>query len=149
MSSAIEAAAACDSSASLRTSSATTAKPRPCSPARAASMAAFSASRFVCSAMPVIVSTIPPICSLLAPSWRIAPMACSEASRTAVIASVAPRTASAPSWATRRASWAAAAVSCAVPDDCVVAVATPSTSERADSTLRTWRSAPAATSLTA
>ncbi|MNI45412.1 hypothetical protein D3C73_998360 [compost metagenome] len=38
--------------ARLRTSSATTAKPRPCSPARAASMAAFKASRLVCSAMP-------------------------------------------------------------------------------------------------
>ena len=34
-------------SASLLTSSATTANPRPCSPARAASMAAFSARRFV------------------------------------------------------------------------------------------------------
>ena len=34
-------------SASLRTSAATTANPLPCSPARAASMAAFSASRLV------------------------------------------------------------------------------------------------------
>ncbi|OYO29073.1 hypothetical protein CD932_18325 [Janthinobacterium sp. PC23-8] len=34
-------------SASLRTSAATTAKPLPCSPARAASMAAFSASKLV------------------------------------------------------------------------------------------------------
>ncbi len=38
-------------SASLRTSEATTAKPLPCSPARAASMAAFSASRSVCRAI--------------------------------------------------------------------------------------------------
>jgi hypothetical protein len=33
--------------ANERTSSATTAKPRPCSPARAASMAAFNANKFV------------------------------------------------------------------------------------------------------
>jgi hypothetical protein len=64
--------AACDSSASLRTSSATTAKPRPCSPARAASMAAFGARRFVCSAMPLMVSTMPLIWSLFAPSSRVA-----------------------------------------------------------------------------
>ncbi|MNI79730.1 hypothetical protein D3C73_1362060 [compost metagenome] len=37
--------------ANRRTSSATTANPRPASPARAASMAAFNASRLVCSAM--------------------------------------------------------------------------------------------------
>jgi hypothetical protein len=36
-------------SARRRTSPATTANPRPCSPARAASMAAFRASRLVCS----------------------------------------------------------------------------------------------------
>ena len=37
---------------STRTSSATTAKPRPCSPARAASIAAFNANKLVCSAIP-------------------------------------------------------------------------------------------------
>ena len=59
-------------SARARTSSATTAKPRPCSPARAASMAAFSASRLVWSAMSSMVATIAPICSDLSPSDEIA-----------------------------------------------------------------------------
>src|SRR6184192_4321104 len=52
-----------DFSASLRTSSATTAKLRPCSPARAASIAAFKASRLVCSAKSSITSMILPMSS--------------------------------------------------------------------------------------
>jgi hypothetical protein len=47
--------------ARLFTSCATTAKPRPASPARAASMVAFSASRLVCSAIEVISLTTSPI----------------------------------------------------------------------------------------
>ena len=58
-------------SASLRTSSATTANPLPCSFALAASIAAFSASRFVCSAILSITDTISPICSELLPRVSI------------------------------------------------------------------------------
>jgi hypothetical protein len=43
----ISCAATCERSASFLTSAATTAKPLPCSPARAASIAAFKASRLV------------------------------------------------------------------------------------------------------
>ena len=51
--------------ARLRTSSATTANPRPCSPARAASTAAFNANRFVWKAISSIILIIPAIFSLL------------------------------------------------------------------------------------
>ncbi|MNT51954.1 hypothetical protein D3C72_1889470 [compost metagenome] len=52
--------------ARLRTSSATTANPRPASPARAASIAALSASRLVCWEMPLITSRMCPMLSVLA-----------------------------------------------------------------------------------
>lgn len=48
-------------SASALTSEATTAKPRPASPARAASIVAFSAKRLVCPAIVLISSTTSPI----------------------------------------------------------------------------------------
>ena len=57
---AIAPAASAAAAASRRTSSATTLKPRPCSPARAASIAAFSASRFVRSAIWLIEPAIRP-----------------------------------------------------------------------------------------
>ncbi|MNN50584.1 hypothetical protein D3C81_1651780 [compost metagenome] len=58
MTSTIRSDEASDCSASLRTSEATTAKPRPSSPARAASIDALSASRFVCWEIPRIAATI-------------------------------------------------------------------------------------------
>jgi hypothetical protein len=44
--------------AKVRTSSATTAKPRPCSPASAASIAEFKVRRLVCSEILLMVETI-------------------------------------------------------------------------------------------
>ena len=103
-----------DSSASLRTSSATTAKPRPCSPARAASMAALRARRLVCAAIAVIVSTIPLISCDLSARPRIAVVTSWEASRTLPMAALAWAAAVTPWRATSRVSRAAPAVSSVV-----------------------------------
>ena len=73
------------SCASSFTSLATTAKPLPASPARAASIVAFSASRFVCSAMLVIAFTTAPISCDDVPSFVIVTVVAS-ASATAVAA---------------------------------------------------------------
>ena len=67
------------------TSLATTAKPLPASPARAASMVAFSASRLVCSAMLLIRSMISPILAAAPDSPWMADWACC-ASRVALCA---------------------------------------------------------------
>jgi hypothetical protein len=71
ISSLISLAAAAERCARLRTSEATTAKPRPCSPARAASTAAFSARMLVWKAMP---SMTPMMSTILREDSLIAPM---------------------------------------------------------------------------
>ena len=68
-----------------RTSSATTANPRPASPARAASIAAFNANRLVCSAMLLITSIIPAILSESPFSWESASAACVISSDSSLI----------------------------------------------------------------
>jgi hypothetical protein len=60
-------------SASFLTSSATTANPRPCSPARAASIAALSANRFVWSAISLITFTIAEMFSECFPNCSMIP----------------------------------------------------------------------------
>ena len=62
--------------ASWRTSPATTAKPRPCSPARAASTAAFSARMLVWKAMPSITPMMSAILWLLASMSRMVCTTC-------------------------------------------------------------------------
>ena len=121
----------------------------PCSPARAASIAAFSASRLVCSAIPVIVPTMPPMRSERLVSSRDRLADAEEEAATSRIASLAELAASTPSSATARASPAAWTVAAATSALVWAERAAPSTASRVTSTRRTWRSAPAATSPTA
>src|SRR6516162_8095267 len=70
------------------TSLATTAKPLPASPARAASMVAFKASKLVCWAMEVITLMTLPISALLSPSLATVVLVLS-ATLTAAVATLA------------------------------------------------------------
>ncbi len=116
----------CVRCASPRTSSATTANPRPASPARAASMAALSASRLVCSATArITVITLPilslSLCSALIASverttasamrsiWLTTSSTTRSPSRASLSASVAARAACS---ALRATSWTVADISC-------------------------------------
>jgi len=118
-----------DRSASLRTSAATTAKPLPASPARAASMAAFSASRFVCAAISLISSTISPIFCARSPSESARAAIASTFSRMSRMVSPVRSAALAISCALSAIEPAAVARSsivadvCATADDCWLATA--------------------------
>ena len=94
-----------DRSANERTSSATTANPRPMSPARVASLAAFSASRLVWSAICEIVSVIAPISSPLSLSSSICVDVATTASLIPCIASAVSTAACLPSTAAVMLSW--------------------------------------------
>ena len=99
----ISLAASTDRSASFLTSSATTANPRPASPARAASMAAFRASRFVWSAISSITSRMRPISRERPPRPVITRAVFSMLSEMALIPSTVRATASPPVFASSEA----------------------------------------------
>jgi hypothetical protein len=92
--------AAAARSARRCTSSATTAKPRPASPALIAWIEAFRARMLVCSAMSLISSTMLPISCELSPSRLIRLLVSWMVSRMAFMPSMVRRTASPPLWAT-------------------------------------------------
>jgi hypothetical protein len=83
-------------SASRCTSSATTAKPRPASPAIEAWMEALSARILVCSAMSLMSSTMLPISCELSPSRLMRLLVSWMVSRIAFMPSMVRRTASPP-----------------------------------------------------
>ncbi len=82
--------------ARVRTSSATTAKPRPASPARAASMAALSASRLVWSAMPRMTSSTLPIRPLSPSSRRMTSAVLAISLLMSVMLAMVPRITASP-----------------------------------------------------
>ncbi|MNZ89251.1 hypothetical protein D3C78_1081620 [compost metagenome] len=129
--------------ASARTSSATTAKPRPLSPARAASMAALSASRLVCSAIPWITDSTTSICSLCCASRSITPAPfCTRASRV----SISPptfRAMAALSFAALRMDATRFSASCMARLSTAASAAIPDNASRLPATSLRWRSAAA------
>src|SRR5439155_698135 len=86
----------------------TTAKPLPCSPARLASMAALSASRFDWSARSLTLAMISPICWVCSDSARMFSAIDSTRCRISAMPSVALPTATTPA----RAAWLACCAAC-------------------------------------
>ena len=119
-------------SASFLTSSATTANPRPCSPARAASMAALSASRLVWSAMSLITPAIVEMLAECSPRERIRWDDWFTLSAILPISAEAWLTMPAPRLAVSPASWARAKESRALSAMCSILVVSSSTAAAAE-----------------
>ena len=106
------------------TSDATTAKPFPDSPARAASIVAFKASKLVCSAMSEINSTTSPIFWADSDSFRTVVAVCCVASSALWVVARDSLTWLLISVIEAESSSAAAATVCTLADACSVAQAT-------------------------
>ncbi|MNN39148.1 hypothetical protein D3C81_1531760 [compost metagenome] len=104
--------------ASERTSSATTAKPRPISPARAASMAAFKASRLVWSAIErITVNTPPMVADSSARCSIICALPCTSSTSACRPVRLRPMTfcpcsTARPAWRLASAAWLASPATC-------------------------------------